>query len=107
MNLFVPWCQLPHPPMAIVIVVYKNKAQMLLPNACRISLIYFLHILTIITVFNNFKKKIIEVTYNCCTQNVEILFAYLTSLFACLQITAQVYSLTTSCIIFSTLSALK
>ena len=26
MNMFVPWCQLPHPPMVCVIVVYKNKA---------------------------------------------------------------------------------
>ena len=37
-----------------IIVVYKNKAKMLLLSSCRISLIYFLHN-SIKTVFDNFK----------------------------------------------------
>ena len=74
---------------------------MLLPSSCRISLKYSVHIFTIKMVFNSYKKKILEVTYTCCTQNVENLFAYHTHLFACLQITALVYSLKTPCIIFS------
>ena len=57
MNIFVPRCQLPHPPVESIIVVYKNKAKMLLPSPCRISLIYFLRIFTIITVIKNFKKE--------------------------------------------------
>ena len=27
MNIFVPWCQLPHPPVVSFIDVYKNKAK--------------------------------------------------------------------------------
>ena len=55
MNIFALWCQLPHPPVVSIIVVYKNKAK--IPSSCRISLIYFLHIFTIVKVFNNCKKE--------------------------------------------------
>ena len=64
-------------------------------NLCRICVNKYLRYLITL------KQKLLEVTYNCCTQNVENLFAYRTFLFACLQITAQVYSLTTSCIIWA------
>ena len=58
LSICVLWCQLPHPPVVSIIVVYKNKANKKLhPRTCRISLIYFLHIFTIIKVIINFKKE--------------------------------------------------
>ena len=57
MNIFVPWCQLPHPSVVSITFLQKIKQNMLHPGSCRLSLIYFLHIFTIITVFNNYKKE--------------------------------------------------
>ena len=57
MNMFVQWCQLPHLPMVNVIVVYRHKATNAASKLLYDIFIYFLHIFTIITVFNNFIKE--------------------------------------------------